>query len=853
MPATFTITPDFPPLTAAQIAAVLGKSSTAVRKQLVNIAATGCRRVSGNDAAQWHAAALPADLRAELQTIARANGFNSVGEMFRAGQKAWQPAITPADDDPVWSAARKLRDALRPSLQRNPMFALSQADFERDGVRDYEKVFGTKISTRHFRSLIIRTRNRDGGRANWEALAIYLPDKLKRKSDAPRPPLDFPLIEQAINDPEQMQAVRNNHVVEVSRRESIWKAAFETYDRLLLRHPPKRAARMLRDYLAERALLLLAPNRDALLKTFQRRLLHWLLGNTADDRQSNGAADGELTRQINDLPWFIPAVKYFFLRTNRTENSGSLPEALRHVISLPCLPVAWQEGLRQNFLKAIKQPAMPECPVELREMILARERAGKKMVPDKIAAKMRVNKSVVKFSRSPHEWSLANQTAPGSQRRFFDVTKGERVIMQPGDWFGGDDATPGIAVTVPCNEVITPVSQKYGVLLGRFQWLAYNDCRTDKILGWDYVVRPRGSYRAEDILNGMGAVVRTHGIPRQGFQFEGGTFGAKLVKQAIKLLGCQHWRTYSPHQKPVESVFNRVWTQLAVQFPHADMGRYRNENEANCKLYEACKAGHKDPRRFFPTIDLVLKSFEEVVKNHNGKMIRSKQYGQWVPDEFFAAAQQASPLREHSPEMDWMFSPFSAERTVKGMIVSCRVPMFENFSVPFDFGADWMPQYHGKKVRLHFNPHHPKCVAKVVLSATNKVLGDAHLIGETAEHIRYILNWGDDDQRAGYLQRQRVGNFVRRETRGIGTGGRVEYSKSEQRDGLNKIAIVQRGAPQNVVEKTESNSERRLLENLAAVQPSASPVSAADSGDNGRASRRAELAELEKETAHLFT
>src|ERR1039458_7306414 len=45
-------------------------------------------------------------------------------------------------------------------------------------------------------------------------------------------------------------------------------------------------------------------------------------------------------------------------------------------------------------------------------------------------------------------------------------------------------------------------SEKFGVLLGRFQWLAYQDCRTDKILAWDYVVRPRGSYRAEDILYG---------------------------------------------------------------------------------------------------------------------------------------------------------------------------------------------------------------------------------------------------------------------------------------------------------------------------------------------------------------
>ena len=80
--------------------------------------------------------------------------------------------------------------------------------------------------------------------------------------------------------------------------------------------------------------------------------------------------------------------------------------------------------------------------------------------------------------------------------------------MQPGDWFGGDDATPGVAVCVPCSEIITPCSEKFGVLIGRFHWLAFHDCRTDKIVAWDYVVRPRGSYRAEDILNGMGTEAR---------------------------------------------------------------------------------------------------------------------------------------------------------------------------------------------------------------------------------------------------------------------------------------------------------------------------------------------------------
>jgi len=488
-------------------------------------------------------------------------------------------------------------------------------------------------------------------------------------------------------------------------------------------------------------------------------------------------------------PWFVPAARFFYLLTNRTLETGSVPEAVRRTISLPATPFGWTEQMRGRLIVALGLGELPTCPEELREQILARERAGKPLVPPSIARQIIVNASLVRLHRSPHNWNLDNLNAPGSQRRFTNGL-GERQIMQPGDWFGGDDATPGIAVCVPTAEAITPCSQKFGVLLGRFQWLVYNDCRTDKILAWDYVIRPRGSYRAEDILNGMGAVVRTHGIPNQGFQFEGGTFNAKLVRQAIELLGCQHWRTHSPHAKPIESVFNRVWTRLAVQFPHADMGRYQNENEANCATYEACKAGHKDPRHYFPTLADVVTVFEEEVRTHNLRHINSAQYGRWVPDDLFADAVAARPLRQFSDEMQWIFSPYSVERTVKGMIVATRVPMFENFSVPFEFGADYLPLYHGKKVRLHFNPREPKCRAKVILmeNANNRqagdILGDAQLIGETAGHIRFITEFGTDDQRAGYLARQKFGQAMHRETRGIGASGRMEYARTETRDGI---------------------------------------------------------------------
>jgi hypothetical protein len=630
----------YPQLTASQIASALGVSPQFIRqKQLRAIPATGKRTIAGNEADTWALADLPGTLRSRLERKARRTGYATVPEMFAGSFKAWIPPVPLAEiSDACLTETNKRKLALLPSLRRR--FVTSPADFERDGVVDWEKVFGQKITTRHFRELIRRTVDRDRGLENYERLELYLTEKPERKREAAETEDQFPGLVSTINAG--------------ASPDEIWKKVFATRAALIKAGVPSaRADRQLRAFIRERKPGL-APNPDALLKAFGRRLERWQADEPFDMREDNGAEDGELVKQIKALDWFIPAARFFYLLTNRTQNTGSTPEAVLTTISLPNLPAGWPESLKRKLLKAVGQKDIPSCPVELRESILARQREYKSLVPASIAKKIMVNKGIVQFYRSPKEWRLANLSAPGTQRCYSDSTSGRRVPMRPGDWFGGDDATPGIAVCVPCDGVATPSSEKFGVLLGRFQWLAYQDCRTDKILAWDYVIRPRGSYRAEDILNGMGAVVRTHGIPRQGFQFEGGTFNAKLVQQAIKLLGCEHWRTYSPHAKAIESVFNRVWTRLAVQFPHADMGRFRNENEANCKLYEACKRGHKDPRRYFPTLDLVTKVFMEVIATHNAKPINSKQYGRWVPDESFARDVAKQPLREFSSDMDWI-------------------------------------------------------------------------------------------------------------------------------------------------------------------------------------------------------
>jgi hypothetical protein len=513
---------------------------------------------------------------------------------------------------------------------------------------------------------------------------------------------------------------------------------------------------------------------------------------------------GKVKNRALDLPaWFIPAARFFYLCSNLRRNGGSVPEAVRRTIELPKLPYGWNDELKKRFLLAIGCADLPACPESLRDNIQARVKLILPLVPKSIARQITINPVMVQKFRSPREFALDNLCAPGSQRRYFNGDAGKREVMAPGDWFSADDSTPGIAVCVPCsgNDVASPCTDKFGVLLGRWQFIVWIDCRTDRILAWSYVIRPRGSYRAEDILGSMRTLTMTHGIARRGYQLEGGIFNARLIRQAIELLRVEHWRTYSPHQKAIESVFNRAWTRLAIQFPFADLGRRRGENESNCKLYQSCKLGHKDPRQFFPDLASVLKVFAEEVTAHNARQIVSENYGVWVPDTMFDAAIAKNPLRQFSPSMDWIFSPFSIERKVIGSMVKCRVPMFESWSVPFYFSAPWMPMHNRRRVRIHFDPHSPNCRAKVILLEPSgscnagTILGYAEQTGETAAWIRSVMDLANDDPRAGYVMRQKMNGFVSRHVRAVGDFSRVQFSTDERRDGLGSLVKVERPAP----------------------------------------------------------
>lgn len=513
-------------------------------------------------------------------------------------------------------------------------------------------------------------------------------------------------------------------------------------------------------------------------------------------RDKVGTNAGDLTRQIEALDWFIKAARWFYLHTNRTNNSGSVPEAVRRTISLPGLPIGWSHGTQAKFLKAIGGK-VPHCPVHLREAILARQTAGQPLVPERITRQITINPVTIRQKRHATNAGLDYLSAPGSLFFILDKSTGERRPPSVGEVIEADDATINFPVCVPWTLGGDPCSEKFGVKVGRFQWLVCVDAASRFVTAWTYVMRPRSSYRAEDALALMRAHCLQHGIPNQ-WRFEQGVWKSNLVKHAIAGIGSELHTVWSPHQKPyIEGLFNTLWTKLSVHFPGADVGRFRGETEEASKVLVACMKGHRDPRKHFPMLNTALAAFGEVIAEKQTTPV-SSHIGRWIPSGRWQARSPGRPL---DGETEWLFSPYVREWTVKGMIVGGRVPLFEDLSVPFDFAADWLPQYDGAKVRCHFNPFGHNCSAMVVLAENfrakraGEVLGLAKQINEVAGYARLVLGWGDDNPNDGRLARQRAASALRREVRAVDPQ-RQSYQHSEERDGVNIVTTIEKGVTQ---------------------------------------------------------
>ena len=408
-----------------------------------------------------------------------------------------------------------------------------------------------------------------------------------------------------------------------------------------------------------------SPGPDSMLARYRRGGLAGLMPR----RGTTGAKPGDLSAWMESLGWFIPAANQFWLLTNRTIDSGSVPEAIRRTISLPHVPNGWKQGDKNKLLRKLGLKELPTCPPELRAALFQREREGKDFVTELVRKLIMLTPATVHQYRNAKNAALDYLNAPGGMRLIADcglriADLGSTRLARAGELLEMDDATIN------------------------FSGVRSLDARVGRVFA---EVRRYGGEVSVPCVDRRGDVVHSgvelHGaaaqlVSRRGCALvdeddrEPARCAAALAVGAGRLEiepgdardqkhGRGNWTTvYSPHQKPfIEGLFNTLWTKLSVQFPGIDVGRFMGETDEVTQLLMACRKGAKDPRRHFPMLATVVEAFREVIAEKNRTPVDAGMHGRWVPEERWELELNRPKLPAESA---WLFSPDREDESREG-------------------------------------------------------------------------------------------------------------------------------------------------------------------------------------------
>ncbi len=463
------------------------------------------------------------------------------------------------------------------------------------------------------------------------------------------------------------------------------------------------------------------------------------------------------------------------LLTNRNWKSGSAPEAVR---------IAAKKGeLRPEIARALAE----------------REASGKPLLTPAMRRELHVGEAVVRAFRNPREAWLEYVHSPGSLAFRIDPETGEQRPLEPGEAWTIDDGT----INLVCNVPTTDPRWQHKVMPGRFQFLLVVDHRSYYVPGFSYTARPRGSYRAEDLLATLHIAMCEHGSPKR-LILEKGVSASDAITRCCRLANIEIERASSPHQKMVELVFGCLWTKLSV-LP-GQVGRYQGEEAEVTATLERCRRGAADPRLHFPMLAEVLAALREAIADWNNHHVNGSRYGRWQPSEWWAreSGRHLRPLAESDA---WMFAPVATEPLkVRSGMIATSVLLAPGVSQQYTFSADWLVEWIGARVRLHFNPFDDESQAKAVLAEpfagqpADLVLGDLEMVDCQARYTRRAWGYSDAPD-TGLLAVRRSAQALHRAAQAIRPDGKPGVTRVDVRDGLSRVESgecrVEGGAARN--------------------------------------------------------
>lgn len=425
-----------------------------------------------------------------------------------------------------------------------------------------------------------------------------------------------------------------------------------------------------------------------------------------------------------------------YLQSNRGKNLGSMSMAARNL--------AYRGSLSPELCAEILKP-----------------RASKHTLPRDVIRALRAPAAESAHYRDTKAGQNDGIYTPGWLRMKDD---GSRRLL-PGERQVWDDASVNVGVIVPWTRGGDKCSDKYGVRVARFQLLLGIDCATDYVAGYGYVMRGSDAYNGGDAVRAMhGAWQLNNRMPKE-VVMEGGAWQSKKMLDFLSAAGIRMISAKGrPNQKLVECFFSRLWTAMSLELPaYGQVGRFRGEMAAENSAWMRCRAGHADPSKYFPTLDVFLASLDNAIEFCNADSIESRTYGSWRPVEAQVGWEENSaPI----PAGLWREAlPIDEARKVRrNGILQVRADSPFGFAHDYVFSSPTLYRFEGAEVRCRFDPYNISAGAVLTLPQKFQEYAAGYVVAESAQCISPAPDMAAVQ---GWLDNRMAGRDVKRASRAL--------------------------------------------------------------------------------------
>ena len=672
-----TETPQITAYTTAQIATALGIKRQSVHWSLRDIPPVERRLVSGQEAAAWTVAALPAQLRRRLDAIAVQRQYRNAEALLSAPPIRWEPALQLSEIcDRGLRQAGKLRDALATALSRQHHAETTSAEFEADGIKKYAEVFGHAITARHWRNLFKRTIRRDAGAELWNRLEIYLPDRPAKKI-SPAAIVSKALADDFSELEHYIAACRNPHAPSEIERRGIWTLALQKFAALVnAGESEKSAARRTRQFLFARASFL-AASRDALLKAFNYKL----------DAFKNSSGDATA------------------LRDGREENGAhfKLPDMDRDLLIHGAvfyyrgdIAPAWRDLLRKGFSQVV---------IDRYAGRASRKSHVPASIMDSIAPE-------VEILTVMHRGDLAFDGIKGHVTRSYEGISSMQCVS-------GDDFTMNTYFYVPDG--------KGWFDLTRGQVILFIDFRSSRILGW--ALEPRKSYSSLTIRSLCTHVFGEFGVPeilyferslwKSSTLLKGKTdpFTFTEISQGLREFGIQFKHAIRPRTKTVERIGGMFQDIAEAEPGYCGRDERRDAPESLRRQMAEVEARKVHPSKYFYSLDQWNQRIGQLVNQYNGEVQQGLMLAGMSPDQAFEAhLDVANPPMQFNAGLRYLLAhdKRTAQVTLNGVTIQVG-------KIKFNYRGPEIAHLVGREVLAWFDPENPQTIVVTNPDRTNPI------------------------------------------------------------------------------------------------------------------------------------